>query len=123
MYTHSDHKFVAISLSSFDHVQMGGSYWKFNNSLLEDTDYLDYMKIMLVDCVSNIPSDESLLNWWDNLKGKIKTQTILFSKRKRKREKYELDLLQKEYCVLERQGEWEKANPVKQRLAQISEKK
>jgi exonuclease III len=95
LYPHSDHLFVALTLSSFDHIKMGSSYWKFNNSLLQDMCYVDYMKVILKDFIHDLPTDDNFLVWWDNLKLFIKNQTILFSKNKKKREHFELNLLRK----------------------------
>lgn len=123
LYANSDHKFVAITLSDFRHVKVGKPFWKFNNSLLKDEDYFDFMKAYLYFRLQNMPDESSLLEWWDEVKLGIKQETIGFNKEKAKRQRSEMNCLQKEYARLERQDRNEEAKVVKEKiLRQESEK-
>ena len=79
----SDHKLVSIVLSKNDS-ERGKAYWKFNNALLEDKVYLEFM---------NKEIDKFLEEDYDNkvdrfefFKVMVKSKTIIFSSAKKKQE-------------------------------------
>ena len=119
MYTMSDHHSVYLEFSSFNHQKVGKSYWKFNNSLLKDPDYLDYMSIFLENNVTNHPDDSDMLIWWDDLKQNVKCATIQFSINKKKRERYVINHLRSEYCKYEREGNHHEAQNIKDKIKEI----
>ena len=110
---------VSLTLSSFSHIKVGKSYWKFNNSLLKDECYVDYMSLFLDACVRSIPSDEDLLAWWDELKEWIKEETITFSQNKKKRDNFLMNSLRRDYFNFDRQGNWEEALSIKEKILQL----
>ncbi|KAJ8035825.1 hypothetical protein HOLleu_19620 [Holothuria leucospilota] len=64
-------------------VPRGRGYWKFNNSLLSDLAYIDLINSL----IERYKQDPSVLNadpvfMWENLKFKIRAETIFYSKRK-----------------------------------------
>lgn len=119
LYANSDHKFVALSFASFNHVNVGKPFWKINNSLLQDEDYLGYMKAYLFYRLRAVPTDSALLEWWDEVKVGIKEETVAYTKLKIKRENSELNDLHKEFFRLERQNKQEEAHAVKDKILQI----
>ena len=123
LYPFSDHRFVALTLSNFDHIKVGHSYWKLNTTLLQDLDYKDYIRLVIKTYLEKPCEDQNLLLWWDNFKELIKSKTILFSKNKKKRENYEVNLLRKQYYSLDRKGDWEGASTVKDKLLNIEKEK
>ena len=80
----------------------GRGYWKFNNSLLSDSIYVDSINT-LIDSFKqnplNLNQNPSLL--WENLKFKMRENTILYSKHKATQlRKYEHNLISR-ICTLE----------------------
>ena len=119
LYSLSDHHLVYMKLSPFNHQKVGQSYWKFNRSLLDNPDYIDFMTMFLKNNVSVFPSDESLLEWWDNLKVSIRSVTIQFSKNERKHKRYYKNCLRKEYFELEKSNLHTEANVIKEQIKNI----
>ena len=73
----SDHDFVYINFNLGDSVSMGKSYWKINNSILKDGDFVTSFKfywkiISRTNCIT--------LDWWDEMKVLIKDFCVDFSK-------------------------------------------
>ena len=119
MYSFSDHHLVNLVLSPFNHQKIGKSYWKFNASLLNDLDYIDFMTNFLHNNIQNIPENEDMLVWWDNLKDTIKLKTIKFSLNKNKRQRYYLNHLREEYMHYHSTGNNYKANEIKEEIKNI----
>jgi len=75
----SDHDFVYISFNVGESISIGKSYWKLNNSILKDEDFLIsckyYWKIIS-------RTDEITLNWWNSMNSFIKAFCIDYSKSK-----------------------------------------
>ena len=87
----SDHSAVALSMSfNESELPRGPGFWKFNSSLLSDTNYVEL-------CISfKIPmfakKHEQINNkglYWEMIKMEIRTFTIAFSKKKAKRKRDE----------------------------------
>ena len=89
----SDHNFVHLSLRLSYTVSFGKSYWKFNDDLLNDNVYLESFEYFwnIVGRTVKIT-----LEWWDEMKIKIKDFSLEFSSAKRKE-------LFKEYRTLMKQ--------------------
>ena len=78
----SDHDFVSFTINlennnTTNSINIGKSYWKLNNSIFEDEDFVSafeyYFKI--ISRTENIT-----LEWWDILKTQIKDFCIDYSK-------------------------------------------
>ena len=68
----SDHTPVKIHfLSSTDH-KRGAGYWKFNNSLLENNNFLSEMEDKIIQIVSEISEFDDLGINWEYLKFKMR---------------------------------------------------
>ena len=82
----SDHKAVILkySLSS---VKRGPSYWKFNNNLLNDLQFVRIMNNMLEAFEIENENLNDPQTKWDLCKIKIRELSLSFSKEKRKKEK------------------------------------
>ena len=61
----------------------GPGLWKFNNSLLADSIFCDFISARTSDLSNCISHFDSLKNWWDFFKESLK-QDISFAKNKRK---------------------------------------
>ena len=123
LFSLSDHNFVACFFENFHHIKIGSSYWKFNNSLVDDQDFVDYMSLYLKFALETRPVDFSLLQWWDECKVAIKNKCIWFSKMKGKREGLELKELRRDYFALVKQGSDERARDIKAKILGIESDK
>lgn len=95
----SDHDFIMINLSSQNEagITFGKSYWKFNDELLEDQTFVSgfgffWKMISRTDSVN--------LTWWDEMKNKIKSFCIDYSKVRNRRLFGELKSLRHKYNSL-----------------------
>jgi len=99
----SDHDFVSLTINlennnTTNSINIGKSYWKLNNSIFEDEDFVSafeyYFKI--ISRTENIT-----LEWWDILKTQIKDFCIDYSKSKNKKSFDEIKKLVKQYkhCI------------------------
>ena len=96
----SDHSFIVLNLTSSgnDAVTFGKSYWKFNNDLLEDENFVRSFRYFwaLVSRTTNVT-----LEWWDRMKEQIRLFCIDYSKGKNKHLYGELKKLKKQYSALD----------------------
>jgi hypothetical protein len=73
-----------LKININDIITFGTSYWKFNNELLEDNDFIEtfefYWKVIS-------RTDNITLQWWDKMKLLIQEYCIDYSRMKN-REKY-----------------------------------
>ena len=121
----SDHSIVSLSIDIAENTKRGKGYWKFNNDLLIDKEYVS----LINETISNIKTTVNMadkIQLWEYVKCQIRTDTILYSSQKAKEnKKLELDLKEKlqafeqklsandniedlEYCEYTRiKSEWE----------------
>ena len=96
----SDHSCIVLNLKSnkTNAITFGKSYWKFNNDLLDDDDFLTSFKYFwaLVSRSSTVT-----LDWWDKMKEKIRLFCIDYSKGRNKRLYGDLKELRKQYNSLD----------------------
>ena len=86
----SDHSAITLSMSSVvAEAKSGPGFWKFNNSLLTDDNYLQMITTQIPEFVSKYQelTDKGLL--WDLIKIEIRASTIIFVKRKAKQRRSE----------------------------------
>ena len=78
----TDHSPITLSLKLINNLPRGRSLWKFNNSLLQNDEYLRKMKTVIVETMQQLDSEQIKDDQvrWEYLKFKIKDQTIAFSK-------------------------------------------
>ena len=99
---YSDHSAVAFSVS-FNECEFprGSGFWKFNNSLLSDTNYVELLtfKIPMYAKKHEQVNDKGL--YWEMIKMEIRAFTIAFSKKKAKRKRDEELLLLSEMMRLQ----------------------
>ena len=62
---YSDHDYVDLHLDFFLFSPRGPGIWKLNNSLLDDSDFCDYIRSRIVDLSSSISCFQSISFWWD----------------------------------------------------------
>ena len=91
--TLTDHSAITLTLQSKGYVQRGPGFWKFNNSLLDDHDFVDQLYNMIPAYKNkyNYLTDKSL--YWDMIKMEMRGFCVQYSKRKnRERRNIEKDL-------------------------------
>ena len=79
----SDHDLVELVIDFSHFSPQGPGLWKFNNSLLADTDFCDHISSRISDlsnCTLRFPSFK---DWWEFFKLCLKEECVDFAKRKR----------------------------------------
>ena len=89
-FPHSDHRVVTLSLILHNY-KRGPSYWKFNNSLLRDTAYVNHMNNTITAFQQKNSSDLNINPHakWELCKIKIREATIAYSKDKQRNKRSE----------------------------------
>ena len=80
---YSDHDYVNLHLDFSLLSPRGPGIWKFNDSLLDDPAFCDYISCHIADLSSSIICFQSLLLRWDFFKESIKSDCISFARKKR----------------------------------------
>ena len=96
----SDHSLLQISLDLLHTQKRGRSYWKFNNSLLNDRTYIAMIKdeIKTIGQTIHMENKNTL---WEFVKCQIRTITMSYTKAVSKRNKEKENRLQKKLEILE----------------------
>ena len=77
---YTDHKGVLVHFGDESINKKTPTYWKFNNSLLGEKYYINYITPIIKQYMQEIP-DSDIDIWWDMFKSTIKTMTINISKK------------------------------------------
>lgn len=80
-----DHMALAIDLKPLD-CKRGPGYWKLNNQLLNDTEYINNIQKVVVDTVNEFKSVNSYRLLWEIVKIKIKEFSIKYAVCRKKNE-------------------------------------
>jgi hypothetical protein len=97
----TDHSLIKIKLELVNN-KRGPGFWKFNCSLLHDTDYVSKIKLSITETVQ-IEQEQNPGLLWEAIKLRIRTDTIQYSSRKKRSKKNTLTALEKRLGRLERQ--------------------
>ena len=92
----SDHSLVVLH-ADFSQVERGPGLWIFNNTLLNDSDFVEKIEKLIKNEKECPLYETEILVWIDNLKYKIKKLTQVYAKDKKKQERSEYFKLQKEF--------------------------
>ena len=99
----SDHDYVNLSFD-FEHlIPRGPGIWKFNNSLLDDESFCEYVMSRITDLSLCKTFFDSVKTWWDFFKESLRNDIITFAREKRKRLNYERVSLTNRLINLKRQ--------------------
>ena len=88
----SDHSYVSLTIQGSS-IERGRGYWKFNNSHLQDEEFVEEVKTIINDTHNS--SFDSHSGLWDVIKFKIKDYAIRYGKTKKKRNTEEKEKLLK----------------------------
>ena len=99
-FGHSDHDIVLVqfNVSNTNNITFGKSYWKFNNSLLQDKTFVKNFTKYWTELIDGI---DFCLEMWDCFKEIIKKYTINYCKKKAKVKREILQHLQKSYYQMQ----------------------
>lgn len=105
----TDHSAIMLKFTSLDESQRGPSFWKFNNSLLQDDDYIKLVNDLIdssvkENCAGNIANPNTL---WEIIKYRIRKVTISFSKGKAKRKRSKYAEIEQKIKEIEGKNNWE----------------
>ena len=116
----SDHSFIKMNLTANSGIDIGKSYWKFNDQLLDDINFLNYFE-KFWKFISE--TKEITLKWWDHMKYQIKIFCIDYSKSKNKEQFGEFKKLKKQYSTLdlESTSDLHTFNAIKLRVKEIED--
>ena len=89
-----------FTLSLDDQRPHGPGLWKFNNSLLQDTNFTEYISDCMNTLIEGIEHFPSVKLWWDFFKNSLKAEIISFSRTKRKNLSHERVVLTNEIIKL-----------------------
>ena len=78
-----DHKAIFLSLKIENSFKRGPGTWKFNNSLLQDENYLQLIKDSYASIENKYKDVENKQLLWELIKMEIRAETISYSKTKR----------------------------------------
>ena len=117
----SDYNAIVLHLARIDDgesITFGKSYWKFNDELLDEDSFVSAF-VFFWKLTSR--TDNLTLDWWDEMKRKIKLFCIDYSKTKNKRLYGELKCLKKQYSSLDlnKDSDINKLNEIKEKLKLI----
>lgn len=95
----TDHNSIRMILQT-DKLERGPGFWKLNTSLLQDKDYVDAIKRVIVETVNlNTEVDPQLL--WETIKLQCRGESIKYSSRIRKNKRNKVHKLEKRIQELE----------------------
>ena len=96
----TDHCMLSLGLNLMDQ-QRGRGFWKLNNQLLQDQDYLTKIKEVIKDTIRiNHQADEQLL--WETIKLNVRGETIKYAAYKKKKSQSKLLALEATLIILEK---------------------
>ena len=124
-----DHKAIYLSVEINDAFHRGLGTWKFNNQLLEDENFVQFITECLPRILSKYQEVESHQLLWELIKMEFRSETIAYSKAKRKEFKNretnlqgKLDALDNEICRGNNHC-WMNTNPSRQNSKTFTKKK
>ena len=98
----SDHAAVSFSFLSEDYEKCGPGFFKFNNSLLEEKNFVEELNENIEKYKEKYGYLDDKRLYWEMIKMEIRSFTLFFSKRRSKQRRNEEELLQSELCNLQR---------------------
>ena len=122
----SEHSAVILKLRPLVGDKSGPGYWKFNNSLINDKQFVSQMNSKIEECFHEIMEISNPVIRWDFLKFKIRQFCMSYSKQKSRKRKQKrispeskLESLENNITVTSTDLVLKEYNSVKQELEQI----
>ena len=107
----TDHSPITFSLKPIKNLPRERNLWKFDNSLLQNDEYLQKMKTVIVETEQQLDSEQIKDDQvrWEHLKFKIRDQTISFSKVLSANKRKEIFSLERKLLSLEKEIEFQES--------------
>jgi hypothetical protein len=102
---YSDHNPIVLELYLTMEQKRGKGLWKFNNSLLSDTDYITKVKNKLDECIQRYKEMKDHCLKWDTIKAELRGLTISHATYASKKCRQQLEELTKELANYAEQNE------------------
>ena len=97
----TDHLAITLEIDSLDDEQRGPSFWKFNNSILEDSVFVQSLRERFLNWLQEIDFCDDTRVKWDWMKYKIRQDSILYSKSKAKERRKKLQTIENKLKICE----------------------
>ncbi|KAL9955771.1 hypothetical protein ACROYT_G037148 [Oculina patagonica] len=97
----SDHSAIILNIDSVKNLNHGPSFWKFNNSLLDDEQYIKLIEQLVPDWIEEINYSDDARVQWDWLKYNIRKETITYSKAKAKERREKIKRIEHKLKIAE----------------------
>lgn len=94
-------QFLSLFFSK-EYEQRGPGFFKFNNSLLDDKNFIEELKENIETYKEKYRDVTDKRLYWEMIKMEIRSFTIFFSKRRAKQRRNDEEMLQQELCNLQR---------------------
>ena len=107
----TDHSPITLSLKPINNLPRGRSLWKFNNSLLQNDEYLQKMKTAIVETKQQLDSEQIKHDQvrWEYLKFKIRDQATAFSNILSANKRKEIFSLERKLLSFEKEFEFQES--------------
>jgi len=118
----TDHSAITLDLKSITENKHGPSFWKFNNSLLDDQNYINTINENIPQWIEEVVNENDIRICWDWLKYKIRYETMRYSKKKARERKEKLCVLEKKLKQAEEKCALSPSQEVVEELQLLKEK-
>ena len=117
----TDHSMISLNIQLGTNTR-GPGFWKLNCSLLKDVNYINTIKKIIQQTKDTYMNDNEVddILLWEMIKCNIRGETVQYASRKKKHDKKELFLLERDIAALEG---IQSLNPTQQNDEILSEKK
>ena len=97
----TDHHVITLEIDSVDDQKRGPSFWKFNNSLLDDVLFVERLRKNFPKWQDEINFCDDLRIKWDWMKYKIREESITYSKLKAKERRNKIQEIESRLKICE----------------------
>ena len=97
----TDHSAITIDINSISETNRGPSFWKFNNSFLDDESYINLITDKIPTWLDEISYNQDVRVQWDWLKYNIRKETIHYSKAKAKQRRERINSIENKLKLAE----------------------
>ena len=97
----TDHSAITLDIDSISDTSHGPSFWKFNNSLLDDEVYLKLITDRIPFWLTEISYNQDVRVQWDWIKYNIRKETIQYSKVKAKQRRERMIMIENKLKLAE----------------------
>ncbi|KAL9972969.1 hypothetical protein ACROYT_G019370, partial [Oculina patagonica] len=102
----TDHSIITLNISLHTNPR-GRGFWKLNTSLLADTDYIDLIKMTILQTQKEYENDPTISPalLWDMIKMKVREKSITFAAGRKRKTVYREQILEEKIATLEKELE------------------